>query len=104
MAQNGERHGEEIVDDGDAEILPHERARLRGNVERLRNGCQCVAEKDGIGLRLGELLVDLGRVENGENLAAVDMIADIGEPAPDIAVGPSIDGGAVIGLDVAGQH
>src|SRR5579859_769042 len=57
-----------------------------------------------IGLGLVELLIKIRRIDRGQYLAGRDMGADILVPALQIAADPRIDGGAVVGLNGAGQR
>jgi hypothetical protein len=60
--------------------------------------------REQIGLGLVELVVDVGRVELGQELALLHRRADIGVPALHIAAGAGIDRRLEIRLHIAGQH
>ncbi len=52
---------------------------------------------------LHDLLVEVGGVDLGQDLAGLHRRADVGVPALEVAAGPGVDRGGVEGLDVAGQ-
>jgi hypothetical protein len=57
-----------------------------------------------VGLGLGKLLVQLGRLDDGEQIALAHMRSDVVRPGFDVARGARVDGGQREGLHVAGKH
>ena len=56
-----------------------------------------------IGARLQQLLVEVGRVDVGQRLPGLDLVADVDLPVFHVAADPRIDRRAQIGLQPAGQ-
>ena len=50
------------------------------------------------------MLVNFGRIDLGENLALLNVAADVLVPLLEIAVGPRIDGRLDIGLERSREH
>ena len=57
-----------------------------------------------VGLRLVQLLIDLGSLDVGQELALFHAGPDVGVPDLQVAVGACVDRGLVEGLYIAGQH
>src|SRR6202023_797697 len=102
--------------------------RLDGRVRglRLRGEVVCVLPRDRVGLqqvlvapgralpiagvrlgggevcpRLQQLLIDLGRADDGEKLALPHVRTDVEVPVAEIAIGARVDGRVFAGKDIA---
>ena len=74
---------------------------IRGDLGHLHGGGRCVVQ---VGAGLPQLLVQLGRLDLGEELPLLDARADVDVQLLEVAAGPRVDRRVGEGPRVAGQH